>query len=139
MLILRIGPAEVFAKQTSPEEASITALVNHSFVKTSAADSLDDVERAFEGYDAGELRAFLAETPHWVVGTRSAPLPSFRASSTSSVAHSGRSRRPQGYVDGDDWRFAKRNHRDQHTLAVNLVDALAAIHRKGVRPLPAPK
>lgn len=72
MLILRIGPAEVFAKQTSPEEARITALVDHSFIKTSANASVDDVESAFEGYDASELRTFLEESPHWVVGTRCA-------------------------------------------------------------------
>lgn len=70
MLILRIGPAEVFAKETSEEEARITDIVNHSFVKTSARDSVGDVERAFEGYDTSELRSFLDERPHWVVGTR---------------------------------------------------------------------
>lgn len=40
---------------------------------------------------------------------------------------------PSGYVDGDEWRFAKPPHNNQHTLALNLIDALAGLHEKGVR------
>lgn len=164
MLILRIGPAEVFAKQTSPEEARITALVDHSFIKTSANASVDDVDSAFEGYDASELRTFLEESPHWVVGTRCArslatllccivPIVTcgstkvlccgcpfagrFRVISLGSSSPYSCFRSPQGYIDGDDWRFAKRNHADQHILAVSLVDALATLHEKGVSTVPS--
>ena len=70
MLIVKIGGVDVFAKHTTLEEAEITALMGHTFIKTSAVFSVDDVEEAFFGHDASELRLFLLETPYWVVGTR---------------------------------------------------------------------